>query len=233
MVILSIIIPAYNEEKRIDNTLRKCLKYLKSKKCNFEMIVVNDGSKDNTVKIVRKFRNVKLIDNKINHGKGFVVRQGMLKARGDYVLFCDADLSTPIEEVDNLMKYTKDYDVIIASRAVKESRVKTLQYRKLLGRVFAFFVNLLIVWGISDTQCGFKLFSKETAKKIFRKQTINGWAFDVEVLFLARKFGYKIKEVGVRWEHFDHKDVTPTGQSLKMLKEVLKIRWNSITGRYD
>lgn len=207
--------------------------YLKSKKYTLELIVVNDGSKDNTVKVARKFRNVKLIDNKINHGKGFVVRQGMLKAKGDYVLFCDADLSTPIEELDNLMKYVKDYDIVVASRAVKESKIKALQYRKLLGRIFAFLVNFLAVRGIKDTQCGFKLFSKESSRKIFGKQTINGWAFDVEVLFLARKFGYKIKEVGVRWKHFDHKDVTPIGQSLKMLREVLKVRWNSILGRYD
>ena len=156
-----------------------------------------------------------------------------MNAKGNYVLFTDADLSTPIEELDKLMKYVDNYDVVIASRALKDSKIKALKHRKLLGRVFAFFVNMLAVRGIQDTQCGFKLFTINAAKKIFSKQIINGWAFDVEVLFLARKLNYKIKEVGVRWQHFHHKDVAPTGQSLKMLKEVLKVRLNSMTGKYD
>jgi len=176
---------------------------------------------------------VRLISYFPNQGKGYSVKKGMLASKGDYVLFSDADLSTPIEEIHNLMKYSKDYDVVIASRAVKESKVETISSRKFLGRVFNFIANILIVRGIKDTQCGFKLFSKEAARKIFTKQTINGWAFDVEILFLAKKFKYKIKEVGVEWHHVDHEKVTPTTQSFRMLKEVLKVRWNSITGKYD
>ena len=232
MAKISVVVPAYDEEKRIGKTLEIILKYLKSRKYNFEMIVINDGSKDNTKKVVEKFKKVKLISYFPNHGKGYAVRKGILESKGDYVLFCDADLSTPIEELDDFMKYIKNYDIVIASRALKESRIKALKHRKLLGRIFAFFVKLLAVRGIQDTQCGFKLFSKEASKKIFSKQTINGWAFDVEVLFIARKLGYKIKEVGVKWQHFNHKDVTPTKHSFKMLKEVLKVRGNSIIGKY-
>ena len=203
MVKISIVIPAYNEEKRIKKTLDRCLYYFGSKKISFEIIVVNDGSKDNTSKIVRKYKKVRLISYFPNQGKGYSVKKGMLASKGDYVLFSDADLSTPIEEIHNLMKYSKDYDVVIASRAVKESKVETISSRKFLGRVFNFIANILIVRGIKDTQCGFKLFSKEAARKIFTKQTINGWAFDVEILFLAKKFKYKIKEVGVEWHHVD------------------------------
>src|SRR3989344_769628 len=225
---ISIVIPAYNEEKRIGKTLQRCLEYIKLKKDKFEIIVVNDGSKDKTAEIVKKFKNVKLTSHFPNYGKGYAVRKGILKAKGDYILFSDADLSTPIEELDKLMQYVKDYDVIIASRAVKESMVKTIQYRKILGRIFAFLVNLLTVKEINDTQCGFKLFKKEAAKKIFGNQIINGWAFDVEVLYLAKKFRYKIKEVGVKWQHFEHENVTPTGQSFKMLREIIKIRLNDL-----
>lgn len=233
MVKLSIVIPCYNEEKRIEKTLEVILKYLKSKKYSFELIVVNDGSKDNTEKVVRKFRKIKLISYSPNQGKGYAVRKGVLNSKGDYVLFCDADLSTPIEELEKLIKFVKDFDVVIASRAVKESDVEALGYRKFIGRGFAFLVNLLAVRGINDTQCGFKLFTKEAARKIFSKQRIDGWAFDVELLFLARKFGYKIKEVGVKWKHHYHIGVTPATQSFKMLREVLRVRWNYMIGKYD
>ncbi len=229
---ISIVIPVYNEEKRIGKTLERCLEYLKSKKYNFEIIVVNDGSTDNTEEVVRKFKNIKIISYKPNHGKGYAVKKGMLSAKMDYVLFSDADLSTPIEELEKLMKYKRYYDIIIASRTLKESKAKSLKSRKFLGRIFSFLVKLLALREVSDTQCGFKLFKKEAARKIFKKQTINGWSFDVEILFIAKKVGYKIKEVGVKWKHFDHQEVTPARQSLKMLIEVLKIRWDYITGKY-
>lgn len=235
MVKLSIIIPCYNEEKRIGSTLDTWLAYLKSKKWSFEIIVVNDGSKDNTEEVVKNFNEIKLLAHKPNYGKGYAVRRGILEANGEYILFCDADLSTPVEEIENLIKYVKNYEVVIASRALKESKVKALQSRKLLGRSFNFLVNLFAVPGIKDTQCGFKLFRRDAAKKIFSKQLINGWAFDVEVLFLAKKLGFKIKEVPIRWQHFEHDEagtISPPRQVFKMFREILGIRWNSITGKY-
>ncbi len=233
MVKLSIIIPAYNEGKRIENTLKTWLAYLKKNKWNFELIVVDDGSKDNTFIIVKKFKNVKLISYKPNHGKGHAVRTGVLASKGDYVLFCDADLSTPVEELGNLFPYLNNYEIVIASRALKESRVKTLFIRKFLGRIFNFIVGILMSFYIKDTQCGFKLFRKEAAKEIFNKQIINGWAFDVEILFLAKKLDYKTKEVPIKWQHFEHEGVTPARQTIKMFKEVLKIRLNSLLGKYN
>ena len=232
MTKLSVVIPAYNEEKRIESTLKKCLDYLNSQRYDFELIVVDDGSSDKTAAIVKKFKQVKLVNYGANQGKGHAVKIGILNSTGDYVLFCDADLSTPIEEVGKLLKFIKDYDVVIASRALKESNVKTKFYRRLLGRGFAFIVNLFAVSGVKDTQCGFKLFKNQASKKIFVKQLISGWAFDVEVLFLARKFGYKIKEVPVRWMHFDHAGVNPTGSTFRMLREIFKIRINSLLGKY-
>ena len=186
MAKLSVIIPAYNEGKRIGKTLDRCISYLK-KKYDSEIIVVDDGSTDDTKKIVKKFKNVKLITYGTNQGKGHAVKVGVLNSSGDYILFCDADLSTPIEEAEKLMEYIKKYDVVVASRALKNSEVETKIYRKLLGRVFAFFVNLFAVPEIKDTQCGFKLFRRKCAFDIFNKQKIKGWAFDVEVLFLGKK----------------------------------------------
>ncbi len=228
---LSVIIPCYNEEKRIEDTLKKCADYLKRKKYNFELIVVDDGSADNTRKVVGKFKEVKLLSYGSNQGKGHAVKVGVLNSSGDYILFCDADLSTPIEETEKLMKYVQKYDIVIASRALKNSDVEAKFYRKLLGRVFAFFVNLLAVPGIKDTQCGFKLFKREAAFGIFKRQKIKGWAFDVEALFLGRKSGYKIKEVPVRWKHFDHSGVNPSLQSFRMFCEILKIRFNYLFRR--
>lgn len=232
MAKLSIVIPAYNEEKRIGETLKRNLNYLKSKRYDFEVIVVNDGSSDKTSEIVKRFKNVRLISYDTNQGKGHAVKVGVLNANGDYILFCDADLSTSMEEVEKLLRFIKEYDVIIASRAVKGSQVKSKAHRKFLGRVFAFLVNILAVPRVKDTQCGFKLFKKRAAREIFSRQKIKGWAFDVETLFLARKLGYKIKEIGVRWQHFDHKDVGPTWHSFRMLVEVLAIRLNYILGKY-
>jgi dolichyl-phosphate beta-glucosyltransferase len=229
---LSIIIPAYNEEKRITSSLKKIYNYFDRKQFDYEVIVVNDGSRDNTLDVVNKIKNkkTKVIDNKINAGKGHAVKTGMLDAKGDLLLFTDSDLSTPIEEFDKLMKYTDNYDIIIGSRGLKESNVKSKFHKMMLGKLGNFFIRLFAVKEINDTQCGFKLF-KRKCLNIFKKQTINRWGFDFEILFLARKFGYKIKEVPVVWVNAEGSKVKALDYP-KTFLELLRIRWNDLCGKY-
>ena len=233
MVKVSIVIPAYNEEGRIKATLERCLKYLKSKKYSWELIVVDDGSKDKTAEIVKSFKKIKLISYKPNGGKGYAVKKGVLESKGDYVLFSDADLSAPIEELDKLMEFIDEYDIVIGSRGVRESEANMVASRKLIGRAFNFTIKILTGLYFKDTQCGFKLFKRKAAQELFKKQTIMGWVFDVEILFLAKKKGYRIKEVGVKWEHKEHDKVSPASDGFKIIKEVLNIWWNSLLRRYN
>jgi dolichyl-phosphate beta-glucosyltransferase len=158
----------------------------------------------------------------------------MLAARKKYALFSDSDLSTPIEELDDFMKLRKKYDVIIGSRALKDSKIRIKQqfYRVLMGKIFNFFVNILVVWGIKDTQCGFKLFSRQASQKIFKKQTFNGFSFDVEALFIAKKLGYRIKEMPVVWINSPDTKVSAIKDSIKMFASLLRIRFNALRGKY-
>jgi dolichyl-phosphate beta-glucosyltransferase len=227
---LSVVIPVYNEERRIKDSLDKINKYLKNK--NYEIIVVDDGSTDKTREIVQKFKNIIITKKRKNKGKGYSVKQGMLMAKGEYVLFLDADLSTPIEELGEFLKLIKKYDVVIGSRAIKGSKVKTSWYRKLLGRIGNFFISILAVKNIKDTQCGFKLFRKEAAKKIFEKQTINGWGFDFEILHIAQKLGFSIKEQPVNWTLGKESKVKLTDYP-KTLIELFKIWINELKGMYS
>ena len=232
----SIIIPAYNEEKRISKTVARILEFFEKKKVDFEIIVVNDGSKDKTSEAVKIFRNkkIRLLEFSPNHGKGFAVKQGMLNAKGDIILFSDADLSTPIEEFDKLINYIKDFDVIIGSRSIKGANVVKHQpfYRELMGKIFNKIVRLFTIRGIIDTQCGFKMFNQKAAKDVFSKTRITGFGFDVEALFLAKISGYKIKEVPVTWINDEQTKISPVKDSLKMFIEVLKVRINYWEGKY-
>jgi dolichyl-phosphate beta-glucosyltransferase len=237
---LSIIIPAYNEEKRISKTLKDINQYLKTKNYEYEIVVVSDGSKDKTSDIVRSLQKevagLRLIDNKENHGKGFVVRQGLLEARGDYRLFTDADNSTTINQVEKLLPYFgKGYDVVIGSRDVKGAVLATPQpwYRIMLGEVFNLFVQIIVgLWGIWDSQCGFKIISAKAAQDILPKCKIDRWAFDPEILIIARKLDYRIKEAPVVWVN-DLESKVKVGGMVKMGMDLLKIRWNLITGKYN
>jgi dolichyl-phosphate beta-glucosyltransferase len=225
---LSIIIPAYNEEKRIVKTLGGIRDFLKDK--DYEIIVVNDGSKDGTVKVVEELHNgrIQIINNPGNKGKGYSVKNGMLHAKGDLLLFSDADLSTPIEELEKLLPFVKEgYGVIIGSRAMKESDIKIHQpfYRELMGKFFNKIVRVLAVGGIKDTQCGFKLFTREAADKIFKLQKLDGFSFDVELLYLAKKLGFKIKEVPIVWINDEETKVSSIKDSAKMFFDLFKIRW--------
>jgi len=230
---ISIIIPAYNEERRILPTLEKVYGYFSEKrKMDFEIIVVDDGSKDNTEKVIKnfakdKFERVKLIKHRKNKGKGAAVKTGVLEARGDLILFTDADLSTPIEEFEKLKKtIERGYDIVIGSRGLPESKIVVPQpwYRRYIGRLFPLFVRLIVMKNIRDTQCGFKMFKKKIAKELFANLETSGFAFDVEILFRALKKNYSVKEIPIIWINSPASKVTFLKGPIKMLKDLFKMK---------
>lgn len=213
----SIVIPAYNEERRIGKTLEKIKQHGK-----YEIIVVDDGSKDRTAEIAKK-HGARVVKNQKNKGKGYSVRRGMLAATHDRVLFTDADLSTPIEELDKVLEV--DADIAIGSRNCTGAlRVEDQGLmRRSAGRIFNLLTRMITGVKAADTQCGFKLFSKKTIKPIFSQQKLDGFSFDVEILYLAKKLGYKIEEVPVRW-HDDKRSTVKMRDSLKMFFDLIRIR---------
>ncbi|MEK7673076.1 MAG: glycosyltransferase [Patescibacteria group bacterium] len=237
---LSVIIPAYNEEKRIKISLPIIAAYFKNKNLSVEIIVVNDGSKDDTKKVVEGFKkkipNLSLINLQKNLGKGAAVKSGMEASKGKYILFTDADNSTPIEEFDKLFTSLKESDaqVAIGSRYLKDSNVKIRQpkYRILLGRAGNLLIRTILLRGISDSQCGFKLFESEAAKKIFVLQKVKRFGFDMESLVIAKSLGYKIIEVPVSWYNSTESRVRPIKDSLTTLKDLFFVKFNQLTGQY-
>ncbi len=228
---LSIIIPAYNEAERIPQTLIDMDKRLSGVDYSYEILVVSDGSKDGTASVVKNMtkmvKNLKLIDLKDNVGKGGAVKQGMLVASGRVRLFMDADNSTSIDQFEKMIPLFKDgYGVVIGSRAVKGAELAPPEplYRQLIGRALNIFIQLFLLPGIWDTQCGFKAYTDEAAEKIFMKSSIPGWGFDVETLVLANRMGYRIKEVPVRWVNDTRSHVKFSG-GLQFLAETCTIRW--------
>lgn len=237
--LISIVIPAYNEEKRLSKSIQRIIDYLIQKKYSFEIIVVDDGSLDGTAAIVKDFMfknlDIFLLQNVRNRGKGFSVKRGILTARGNYIFFSDADLSTPIEEIEKLLLRLKEgCDLVFASRGMPNSNivVREAWYRDTMGKIFGFLVRNLAVQGIRDSQCGFKGFSKSAALKIFPLQTINGFAFDVEVLFIAKNLKMAMAEIPVRWIDSPKSKVNPILDSVKMLIELFRIRINDALGKY-
>ncbi len=235
---LSVIIPAYNEAKRLPLTLIDINKHLLGSDFSYEIIVVNDGSKDATAEVATRFshliKNLRLIDNKENHGKGWVVRQGMLKAKGEIRLFTDADNSTSIDQFSKMIPYFKEgYEVVIGSRDIEGAKLVPPQpwYKRLAGDIGNLVIQLLLLPGMWDTQCGFKAFTEEVALKIFPLMKIDRWAFDVETLSLAKKLGYKIKEIPVVWVNSPFSSVKLPSY-INFFGEVLKIKWWMITGKY-
>lgn len=235
---LSIVMPAYNEEKRIKDPLRKIVEYLSSKGYDWEIILVDDGSIDRTsemaVKVVDDER-LRIIKNETNRGKGYSVRTGVLASKGDLILMTDADLSTPIEELEKMLPWLENgYDIVIGSRALQRSLIEVPQpwYRSAMGRVFNFLVQKITLKGFKDTQCGFKCFTKGAAAQIFVLQRVDGFAFDVEVLLIAEKLGFKIKEVPVRWVNSPQSSVNIFTGSASMFYELLKIRFFDWRGYY-
>lgn len=236
---LSVIIPAYNEFERLPLTLIDIDQYLSKVSYSSEILVVNDGSRDKTADVVKKMsetiKNLKLIDNQINRGKGAVVKQGMLMAQGEVRLFVDADNSTSVDQFEKMIPYlNQGFEVVIGSRALKESELRPPQpiYRRILGKIGNLIVQLLLLPGLKDTQCGFKAFKKEAAEAIFSKSQISGFGFDIEALALAKKFGFKIKEIPVVWVN-DTRSKVKGLTYLKVLLETIKIRLWLWTGKYD
>ncbi|MDP3791550.1 MAG: glycosyltransferase family 2 protein [Candidatus Omnitrophota bacterium] len=231
-VYLSVIIPAYNEEGRIGPTLSKVYEFLRTKDYDWEVILVDDGSSDNTViraqdSELAKIAKLKIINNGTNKGKGFSVKNGILNSSGEYILFSDADLSTPIEEADKLFSYIKKgCDIVIGSRSIAGADVKVHQpfYREWMGRIFNFLVNMLLIKGFNDTQCGFKLFKGNVARELGKELTVNGFCFDVEMLYLAGKKGYRIAETGIIWENSPQSKVRVINSSLAMFIDLFKIK---------
>ena len=235
----SIIIPAYNESARIRPTLDELLRYSEERNWNVEIMVVDDGSRDDTTAIIREYSKlhpqIVLLDNPENHGKGFSVRAGMLQARGEICLFTDADLSSPLGEAQHLFDAIADgADIAIGSRWLR-SELQTVRqplYRRLFGRIFNLVLRVILGLNFADTQCGFKAFRRDAAQRIFPLQKIERWGFDPEILFLARKLGLVVKEVPVVWAHSEGTRLHPFRDGLRMFGEVLRIRWNSISGAY-
>lgn len=237
--LVGIVIPAYNEEKRIGPTLERIFQFLDQEKLDAQVVLVDDCSSDNTIEVAKQAAkgrpNFTFLKNNVNHGKGYTVKRGMLAAEGKYVLFSDADLSTPIEETLRFLEKAREgYDVIIGSRAMPDSNIVVYQpiYRRLMGKVFNRIVRLLAVRGIRDTQCGFKMFTREAAHAIFPLQRIQRFAFDVEALFLARKSGYKIFEMPVTWKDSPQTRVSTFKDSFSMFSALFTIRMNSLRGFY-
>ncbi len=235
---LSVVIPAYNEEDRLKRTLPQILKFFKSKKYSKEILIVNDGSTDQTSDIVKQFakkeKTLKLVDLKQNIGKGGALRQGILKSKGTWVLFMDADLSTPLKELDKFWQYTSQYPVVIGSRKMSGANVTKRQsfIRENLGKIFTLLTNLLATKGLSDVTCGFKLFKGQVARSIFKKGILNDWSFDAEILFLAQKYQHQIKEVPVKWQNDPRTKVNMLKDGLNSLKGLITIRINDLQNKY-
>ena len=237
---LSVIIPAYNEENRIKGTLEAVYNYFVRQSYTWEVIVVSDGSIDRTVEVVSEFISnkpeISLIANTKNHGKGYVVRQGMLEAQGDFRLFTDADNSTSIEQIENFLPYLteKEYDIVIGSIEVSGAKIheRAGWHRRILGKYSKYIIRVIAgLWNIHDTQRGFKLFTAASAQNIFSRTKINRFSFDVEVLALAKKIGYKIKEVPVIWNNPSDSKVNLKSY-FEVLKDLFKIRWYLWTNNY-
>lgn len=225
---VSFIIPAYNEAERIGRSLEKALAYFADRDYTWEILVVDDGSRDATPEIVGQFadRGVKLLRQPRNMGKGAAVRRGMLEGKGECRIFSDADFSTPIEETGRALEHLKGFDVAIGSRAIDRSYVKVHQpwYRETMGKVFNLLVRVVAVPGIKDTQCGFKGFRAQAAQDVFRRTKIDGFSFDVEALYIAGRLGYTIKEFPVEWHNDARSTLNPVTDSINMFRELLRIR---------
>lgn len=234
---LSIIVPIYNETKRLNN-LSTIHNFLKQQKFNSEIIVVNDGSIDQTlqkIKILSKKLGFKIVSYSTNRGKGFAIKLGMIQSKGQYRLFTDLDLSTPLEELSKFYPYFKKYDILIGSRKLKGSKLINRQpiIREYLGKGFTLLSRIILGVNVSDFTCGFKCFSKQAAEEIFTRQKINRWGFDSEILFIAKVKCFKIKEIPVKWSNDEKTKVKFPDDLIRSFYELLQIRYNHFKNFYD
>jgi len=239
-IYISVIIPAYNEKANIGPTVKEVLNYLSAKDYSYELIVVDDGSRDGTKDVVNKLaqenKNLKLVSYLPNRGKGYAVKRGMLGASGKWRLFMDADNSTKICEVDNFLKALETgFDIAIGSRRIEGAKLTVPQplHRRLLGWAYRLFCATLLGTKASDYNCGFKLFYKDAAQRIFSKIRMERWSFDTEIIFFAKKLGYKIKEVPVSWEFTGTSAVRPIRDGIRSYMDLLRIRENERDGLYS
>ena len=237
-VFLSIVIPTYNEESLITGTLGQVAGFLATRGYTWEVVVADDGSTDATARLVGNFAQgnpqVRLLSLS-HHGKGWAVREGMLEANGQYRFLCDADLSMPIEQVERFLPpQVQRLDLAIGSREASGARrIGEPAYRHMMGRFYNALVRILAVPGLQDTQCGFKCFRGDIVPILFPHQTMEGFAFDVEVLFLARKAGLVISEIPIDWHYRQGSKVRPLRDAVAMIRDLLHIRWRNWRGRYD
>lgn len=231
---LSIIIPVYNEQARLKQTITRLLKYLKANKFDPEIIFVNDGSTDNTEYILRLYKKqVRKIEVMPNRGKGRAIREGILAAEGEYILFMDADLATPLFEIENIFAKRHFADIVIGSRTNALSKTKRTWFRKIAGRTYHTISHFILPLDIEDSQCGFKLFSNQAAKVIFSKTKIDRWSFDAEVLILAKKMGFSLLELPVSWEEKTGSKVRFFRDTFIMVRDLLRIRRNLLSDQYN
>ena len=244
MPLLSIVIPAYNEEQRLGKTLSETFDYLAAQDYLSEIIAVDDGSSDRTVEIANSFQSranektkLLVLKNPGNRGKGYAVRNGMLHASGEIHLFFDADLATPLDQIPKVIQpiIGGEYDVVFGSRALQEAVIQVEQsfLRQLRGRGGNLIIQLLTGMNIKDTQCGFKAFRRQASQMVFPLQQVDGFGFDPEILFIANKQGWRWKETPVVWRHVEGSKVTMFSATISVLTEVFRIRWNDLTGKYD
>jgi dolichyl-phosphate beta-glucosyltransferase len=238
---LSIIIPAYNEEALIVNTLENLRSYMAARTEQYEIVVVDDGSHDKTVACIQEWQknsgaDLQLLVNQKNMGKGFSIRRGVMESRGQYLIFIDADLPYELYAIDDFLKALKNgYDLAVGSRVLPGSEVRGVPaYRYIAGQIFSLMVQAVLFSGLPDTQCGFKSFKSEAAREIFRRTSIDGFGFDVEMLFIARKLKFAIQPVAVHMiEHRQRSRVRLVNDSLKMFSNLFMIRWMDWQGKYD
>jgi glycosyltransferase involved in cell wall biosynthesis len=235
---LSIIVPSFNEEVRLPASLHLIAAYVNSANRSTEVLVVDDGSNDRTAEVAASFAdripNLRVLRNGENRGKGYSVRHGMQEARGEYVLFTDADLSAPIEEADKLLSALRQYDIAIGSRALDRDLIDVHEslFREFAGIIFNRIVRIVLWLPFVDTQCGFKAFRRESCRIIFEQQRIERFGFDPELLYLARHHGLKATEIPVRWSHSPATKINMMRDSIQMFIDVFTIRSNSLLGRY-
>lgn len=235
---LSIVIPAHNEEDRLPNTLEKIYKFLETQDFLYEVIIVENGSSDHTLELAQEFaqsRPTLRVLQEQKRGKGNAVKRGMLEARGDYRFICDADLSMPIEELPKFIPPAlQQFDIAIASREAPGAvRYNEPPYRHIGGRAVNFIIQLLILPGLNDTQCGFKCFRADIAEALFRQQTLAGWSFDIEILYLARRKKFIINEIPIHWYFDADSKVSAVRDAVRMISDIFRIHLNAIRGRYD
>jgi dolichyl-phosphate beta-glucosyltransferase len=236
-IYLSIVIPAYNEEKNIEGTLSEIESYLAGKNFTYEVILIDDGSIDWTVMKAREFEgrlnDFRIIESRPNRGKGYVIRKAMLHAKGVHILFMDADNSTPIKELDKFFPVMKDnYGIYIASRRLSGSVVEVPLMRRALGCFYILLARVMLGIEVSDINCGFKIYSPAACQDIFTRQIMDDWSYDAEDLFLAKKYGHKVKEFPVEWKHKDTSKVKPLRDGINSFISLAKIKANDLSGKY-